>query len=112
MSYYENLHIYKSALDLTVYFNTIVLHFNKHYKYTVGADLCNLSRKILILIARANTKQERQSRLKEAIEILDELKIVLHVCKEVKAFNSMKSFGVAIEKVVSVVSQCEGWIKA
>ena len=100
MSYYENLKVYKSALDLSVYFNTIVLHFNKHYKYTVGADLCNYSRRILILISRANTKQERQAKLKEAIELLEELKILLHVCKEVRAFNSHKSFGVAIKSVV------------
>jgi hypothetical protein len=65
MSLYEQLPVYKKALDLTVYFNTVVRHFDKHYKYTIGADLCNLSRKILILIAQANTKQERQGKLSD-----------------------------------------------
>jgi len=78
MSFYEQLPVYKKALDLTVYFNTVVRHFDKHCKYTVGADLCNLSRKILILVARANAKQERQVRLQEAIELLEELKILIH----------------------------------
>jgi hypothetical protein len=89
-----------------------VCHFNKHYKYTIGADLCNLSRRILILIARANTKQARQARLTEALELLEELKIIVHVCKEIKAFNSFKSFEVATKSVIEVSKQCEGWLKS
>jgi hypothetical protein len=112
MSLYENLPVYKKALDLTVYFNTIVIHFNKHYKYTIGADLCNLSRKILIIIARANLKEDRKLKLIEAIEFLEELKILLHICKEVKAFNGKKSFGVAVKSVIEVLKQCEGWLRS
>ena len=112
MSLYEQLPVYKKALDLTVYFNTIVRHFDKHYKYTVGADLCNLSRKILILIARANTKEGRQAKLTEAIELLEELKIMVHVCKELKAFNSFKSFEVATKSVIEVAKQCGGWSRS
>lgn len=111
MSFYEQLPVYKKALDLTVYFNTVVRHFDKHCKYTVGADLCNLSRKILILVARANAKQERQVRLQEAIELLEELKILIHVCKEIKAFRSLNSFEFATRKTIEVAKQCEGWLR-
>jgi hypothetical protein len=112
MSFYEQTRVYKKALELTAYFNMIVIHFNKHYKYTIGSDLCNLSRRILILIARANTKQERQVKLTETIELLEELKIMVHVCKEVKAFNSFKSFEFATKLVIEVLKQCEGWLKS
>jgi hypothetical protein len=112
MSLYEQLPVYKKALDLTVYFNTIVRHFDKHSKYTIGAELCNLSRKILILIARANAKQERQAKLQEAIELLEELKILIHVCKEIKAFRSSNSFEFATRKTIEVAKQCEGWLRS
>ena len=37
--YYDNLPIYKSALDLVVYIETIVKGFNKYHKYTIGEDM-------------------------------------------------------------------------
>ena len=112
MSLYEQLPVYKKALDLTVYFNTIVRHFDKHCKYTIGADLCNLSRRILILVARANAKQDRIIKLQEAIELLEELKILIHVCKEIKAFRSSNTFEFSIRKTIEVAKQCEGWLKS
>jgi len=36
---YENLPIYKSALDLCVYIETIVQGFERYHKYTIGEDL-------------------------------------------------------------------------
>lgn len=37
MAHYEHLPIYKSALDLCIYFEKIVRHFDRHHKYMVGA---------------------------------------------------------------------------
>jgi len=108
-SLYEQLPIYKKALDLAVYFETIVRHFDKHNKYCVGADLCNLSRQILILVAEANTRQNRQAKLQEAVEMLGKLKITIHFCKEIKAFRSSNSFEFATRKTIEVAKQCEGW---
>ena len=41
--HYDNLPIYKLALDLVVYVETIVKGFDKYYKYTIGGDLRNYS---------------------------------------------------------------------
>ncbi len=112
MSLYENLPVYKAALDSAVYFENIVRHFDKHNKYCIGTDLCNLSRRILILVARANAKHERQLRLTEAIELLEELKITLHLCKEIRAFHNSKSFEFATRKTIEVAKQCEGWLRS
>jgi hypothetical protein len=54
-SRYENLPVYKKALDLVVYFENLIRHFEKYHKYTIGSELRNLSRRILVLIAKANT---------------------------------------------------------
>ena len=53
-SKYENLPVYKRALDLAVYFEKTVKGFDRYFKYTVGTDLRNQSREILYLIAKAN----------------------------------------------------------
>jgi hypothetical protein len=54
MARYEHLPIYKKAFDLTVYFDKIVRNFSRYNKYTYGTDLRNHSRKILLIIIRAN----------------------------------------------------------
>jgi hypothetical protein len=77
MAHYENLPIYKSALDLTIYIEKIVRFFSRYHKYTIGKDLRNTARRVLILVAKANIKQERIEVLLEALENLDELKILV-----------------------------------
>ena len=109
---YERLPVFKDALDLAVYFEKIVQHFSRYHKYTIGTDLKNLSRRILILIARANTKQERKKSLNETLEKLRELRITIKLCKEVKAFRSFKSFEFATKSVSKVARQCEGWLRS
>ncbi|HOX55184.1 MAG TPA: four helix bundle protein [Candidatus Omnitrophota bacterium] len=111
-SHYENLQVYKKALDMVIYFENIIRHFEKYHKYTIGADLRNLSRNALVLIAKANTKANRQVCLKEAIDKLEELKILIHVAKEIKAFRSFKNFEFAAKLVIEVLKQCEGWNKS
>jgi hypothetical protein len=112
MAYYENLPIYKAAFDLTTYMEKIVHNFSRYHKYTVGTDLRNVSRKILLLVAKANIKQDRKACLTEVLEKLDELKILVRLCKEMKAFHSFKSFEFATKNIVEVSKQCEGWLRS
>jgi hypothetical protein len=109
MSLYEELPVYKKVLDLAVYFEKIVKNFERYHKYTIGADLKNLSRRILVLIAKANTKQTRKECLAEALDKLEELKITIHLCKEIKAFRSLNSSRFAVESIIDISKQCEGW---
>ncbi len=36
---YDNLRVYKIALDFCVYIETIVKSFEKYHKYSIGQDL-------------------------------------------------------------------------
>jgi hypothetical protein len=112
MAHYENLPVYKAALDLAIYFEKMVQFFTRYHKYTIGTDLRNASRRILVLVAKANIKQDRAEALLEALEKLDELKILVKLCKEIKGFRSFKSFEFATKLIVGVSKQCEGWIKS
>ncbi len=112
MSLYEELPVYKKAQDMAVYFEKVVMYFKKYNKYTFGVEIRSLSYRILVLIAKANTKQTRRESLLDALDKLEELKITLRLCKEVKAFSSFKSFEVATKSVIEVSKQCEGWLKS
>ena len=111
-SLYENLPVYKKALDLTIYIETIVMGFSRYHKYTAGKDLRNLSRRIVVLIAKANLKSVRKATLEEALENIEELKILIRICKEIKAFRSLKSYEFAARLTIDVARQCEGWLKS
>jgi len=112
MAHYEHLPIYKSALDLCIYFEKIVRHFDRHHKYVIGADLRRLSIKAVMLVIKANNARNKVSFLFQLIEVLEEIKVLVKVCKEVKAFNSFKSFGVSVKMTDSVIKQCAGWLKS
>jgi hypothetical protein len=44
---YENLPIYKSAMDFCVHMESVVRGFEKYHKYTIGVDLRNESTNII-----------------------------------------------------------------
>ena len=108
---YENLPVYKQALDLTVYFETVVRNFERYHKYTIGTDLRNKCRSILMMIIKANKKSDRKMYLEMTVRRLEELKILIRIAKEIKAFRSLHSFEFATKKTVEVAKQCEGWLK-
>ena len=111
MAYYEKLPIYKKSLDLTVWVEKTVRNFPLYHKYTIGSELREKSREITILIARANVKRERKETLLKIRDKLEELKIVIRICKELKVFKSFNSYEFAVRQVVEIARQNEGWIK-
>lgn len=112
MARYEHLPIYKKALDLAVYSESIVRGFSRYHKYSIGADLRALSRRVVTLIISANSREDKLAALLTLRDTIEELKVVIIICKEVKAFKSFTSFQQAAEAVVNLGRQCEGWIRS
>ena len=112
MARYEHLPIYKQALDVAVHFEKVVAGFSRYHKYTLGTELRNKSRDIVSLIVKANAAQDKRAQLVQVREALDELLILVRIAKEAKAFKNFKSFQFAIEQVVSVCRQNEGWLRS
>ncbi len=111
MARYEHLPIYKKAMDLTIYFEKIVRNFSRYHKYTIGTELRGKSREIVGLIIRANSTAAKRPLLLELRERLEGLKVLIRICKEVKAFNRFNSFVYASDLVIDISRQNEGWIK-
>ena len=112
MAYYEHLPIYRKAMETAVYFENVVRNFSRYNKYNLGAEMRTNCRDIVKLIIKANSSKEKLPVLYELREQLEELKVLIRISKEVKAFNSFKSFQHALECTVSVSKQNEGWIKS
>jgi len=89
-----------------------VREFPRYHKYTIGSELREKTRRVTVLIARANVKKERRELLLDIREKLEELKIMIRICKELKVFKSFKSYEFAVRQVVEIAKQNEGWIKA
>jgi len=99
-------------MDLCIYFEKIIRNFDRNHKYVIGADLRRLSIKSVMLIIKANDARDKVPLLLQLKDVLEEIKILVKICKEVKAFNSFKSFEVSVKMVDSVVKQCAGWLKS
>ena len=102
MAQTEHLPIYKSAYDLCLYFEKIVLNFSRYHKYSIGADLRDGARGVLKLVVRANSHRDKIQTLLLLREELEELKIMLRLCHDVKAFNNLNSFQHSIGLVTEI----------
>jgi hypothetical protein len=112
MARYEHLPIYKKAFDLTVHFEKIVAGFSRYHKYTLGTELRNRSRGIVLAIIRANSSRDKIIYLMQLRGDLEELLLLIRVCKETKAFKSFKAFQFVVEEVTSISRQNAGWLRA
>jgi hypothetical protein len=112
MARYEHLPIYKQALDVAVHFERAVAGFSRYHKYTLGTELRNQSREIVGLIVRANSAEDKRPDLLALRERLEALLVSMRIAKEVQAFKSFGAYREAVEAVVSVCRQNEGWLRS
>jgi hypothetical protein len=112
MAQTEHLPIYKATYDLCLYLEQIVQHFSRYHKYALGADLRDGARRALKLVVRANARRDKTPVLLQLREELEELKVLLRLGQDVKAFANFKSFEHAITQVVDIARQNEGWLKS
>lgn len=114
MARYEHLPIYKSALDMTVHFERLVAGFSRYHKYTLGTELRDGSRAVLMQVVRANNAPDAVARSAELVRLrerLEALLLALRVAKEVKALKSFAGYLHAVEQVGTVARQNEGWFR-
>ncbi len=112
MARYEHLPIYKKAFDLAVHFEKVVTGFSRYHKYTLGTELRNRSRGIVLIIIEANSSWDKVPHLLQLRSALEELLLIIRLCKETKAFKSFSAFQFAAEGVTDISRQNEGWLRA
>jgi len=91
-----------------------VAGFSRYHKYTLGTELRDGSRAVLMQVVRANNAPDAAARCDELIRLrerLEALQLALRVAKEVKALKSFASYLHAVEQVGMVARQNEGWFR-
>ncbi len=107
---YDNLPIYRSSLNLCVYVETIVKSFDKYHKYTIGEDLRTYSKDLMFMVHRANISQEKKEKLQNLTYKCEDLKMLINLSKELKAFKSFKQFENISKQTVDVCKQAQAWL--
>ena len=111
-SYYEGLPIYKSAADLFVFVDEVVRGFPRYHKYGLGQRLRDESMEIVLQVAHCNQRETRAQGLTVLCSRIGDMKILVNLGKEVKAFVSFAQFVQVSEKVIALARQAEGWRKS
>ena len=114
MARYEHLPIYREAFEMLVYLEKIVRNFSRYDKYTHGTALRQKASEIvsLVVLANATPRETRLQVLRELALRIEEMKVLVRVCKELKAFHNFNSFVTLINHVVSLAMQNEGWMRS
>lgn len=111
MARYEHLPIYQTAMESTVYFETIVRNFSRYNKYTIGSDLRNKSRQVACQIMKVNSLQDKREGLEELVADIEELKLLIRLCNETRAFHNPNSYHRSSELIASLSRQAQAWHK-
>ena len=106
----RNLPIFKSALDLRVYLETIVKSFDKYHRYTIGEDMRKFSKDILFIINRVGLSNNKLQALTMLRDRCEDMKMLLLISKELKAFKSFKQFEITSKYTVEVCKQSQSWL--
>ncbi len=98
MARYQHLPIWVAANRLVRVLELAVRQFPRYHKYTLGSDLRQQAIKVCRLIIRANESRERRALILEQLCLtVEDLKLLIQLAKEIKAFASFKQFQEAAE---------------
>ena len=110
MARYDHLPIWKDAVSLAVLLEEAVRRFPRYHKYALGADLRRQAYAVCRGVVVANGERDGRARAVERLAVaVEELKLLVQMGKEVKAFASFKEFERAAELAVALSKQSGEW---
>ena len=112
MSNNQNFPIFRTALELCVYIETIVKSFDRYHKYTIGEDMRKFSKDMLFIINRVGLIKDKTRALTKLRDRCEDMKMLLLISKELKAFKSFKQFEHSSKLSVAVCKQAQAWLSA
>ena len=111
MSHHRQLPVWKAAMDLAVHLEHAVRRFPRYHKYTLGTELRHTSQRLCQQVARANTLGGplRAAALDELVLTVEEMKTLLTLAQETRAFAHFNEFATATQLTVGLGKQSGGW---
>jgi len=102
--------LWRDANRLLLLIEDEVRQFPRYHKYTLGSDLRKQALNICRWIARAvHDREGRAQHIKRLIFSIDDMKVLIQLGKELKAFQNFKVFQVLAEISVGLGRQSGGW---
>jgi hypothetical protein len=108
MALYTELPIYRVSYELLKEVNLRIKTFPRDFKFTLGAQLRNECIDLILNIYRANTSYEKVPHIKQILERIQVIKLILRLCRDMN-FISTKVFSGISELIHSLSKQTNGW---
>ena len=98
----------------TYYVDTIVKNQERYYKYSIGLELREVEKKILLGVGRANRVrgEKRVGKLELLVEQCEDFKTFWALFKELKTLKSFKQFEYASKLALEGYRQALAWQKS
>ena len=109
---YENLPIFKKALELNVYIEQAVKNFSRYDKYAIGSELREKSRAVLYAIYQNYFSSKRIDSLLLLRDRVEELKITIYLANELKVFRDFKQVEIVSQMARELAKQAQGWLNS
>lgn len=109
---YENLPIFKKALELNVYVEKCVREFSRYNKYAIGSELREKSRAVLYAIYQNYFAVDKITTLYALRDSVEELKITIYLAHELKALRDFKQFELLSKMARELAKQAQGWLNS
>ena len=107
----SHLPIFRITLSFCVYTEEVVKKLDRYYRYTLGADLRDKSKEILFLIHHASiNKLERLALLRQLRDKTEEMKVLIMLFEEMRAFHSFQNFEYLSRQIVEICKQAQAWL--
>ena len=87
MALYSDLPVSKASYDLVLDIFGLVRNFNREYKYTLGEDLKREILNLVILIYRANSREDKGVVIAEARERVELIRLLIRLVKDLQQIN-------------------------
>ncbi len=109
----NHLPIWRDANQFLLAIEKVVKHFPRYHKYTLGTELRKNALQMCLLIQQAwQQKQQQCALLLQLKQVIDEIKIQLHLAKKLQALPSFSTFEWLSKQAVQLGKQNGGWYKA
>ena len=111
MALYSDLPVCKASYDLVLDIFGLVRNFNREYKYTLGEDLKREILNLVILIYRANSREDKGVVIAEARERVELIRLLIRLVKDLQQINLKRMIAVN-QKIENISKQLTGWERA
>ncbi len=109
----KQLPLYHKSYQLIKYLYRLIKNFPKHYKYTVGQSIIELSWQCLDLVLATNVlpNKDKYYKILELSGVFDKLKLRIRMTQEIGLISSKQFTHLQVNFITTIGEMIGGWLK-